>query len=171
MNPSKQSLTIEDPIIKEIQNRTQVCFQCHTCIAGCPVFKAYPAFQPAKIAQELFFNKSVPVLNDIPAFWYCSTCYTCEAKCPQKVDLTHIFFELKNWAVANKVAVPKGIIKEASTMKEGVTAGVSQNILNRRKKLGLPELPPANKEEIEKILEASKFTMKLNSLMELEVEQ
>ncbi|KKK69492.1 hypothetical protein LCGC14_2933480, partial [marine sediment metagenome] len=74
-----------------------------------------------------------------------------------------------NWAIENGGPVPKGIIDEASMMKTGLTIPVAQSIIFRREKMGLPVLPKANTEEIEKILKASKFTDKLDSLISLEV--
>jgi heterodisulfide reductase subunit C len=33
--------------------------------------------------------------------WDCVTCYQCQEHCPQNVEITDIFFELKNLAVKN----------------------------------------------------------------------
>ena len=162
------ALQISDAIIDEINSKTQKCFQCNTCVSGCPVFKIYPDFKPANIARQLFQNESVPMYRDKPAFWLCSSCLTCEAKCPQDVDIAHIFVKLKNWSVDKKQFVPTGIVKEAETMKIGVTAGISQSILNRRKELGLPDLPKSNLDEISKILNSSGFSKKLEELILLD---
>lgn len=159
------TISITDPIISEINEKTQKCFQCNTCVSGCPVFKIYPEFKPAQLARELFLNKSIPMYRDKPAFWLCSSCLECESKCPQDVDIAHIFYKLKNWSVENNVDVPEGIIKEAETMKVGITAGISQSILNRRNDMGLPELPKPNLEEVNKILDNSGFNKKLDNLI------
>lgn len=164
-------LEIDDPIIDEINERTQRCYQCNTCVSGCPVFKVFPDFKPANIARFLFQNKSVPLYHGRPAFWLCSSCLSCEAKCPQDVDITHIFYKLRNWAVEKKFWVPTGIIKEADSMKTGSTAPVSQSIVDRRFTLGLPELPKPNLEEIDKILNNTSFNKKLDYLLQLEVEK
>jgi heterodisulfide reductase subunit C len=78
------------------------------------------------------------------------------------------FFKLKNWAIERGGPVPKGIIDEANMMKTGLTIPIAQSIISRREKLGLPEIPKSNTEEIEKILKATKFTDKLDNL-QLEV--
>ena len=162
------SLPITDPIIDEINLKTQRCYQCNTCVSGCPVFKVYPEFKPANIARSLFQNKAVPVYHGRPAFWLCSSCLTCEAKCPQDVDITKIFYKLRNWAVEKKFYVPEGIIKEAETMKTGSTATISQSIIDRRFQMGLPELPKPDLLEIDKILEHSNFSKRLEGLITLE---
>ena len=162
-------LPINDPIIDEINQKTQRCYQCNTCVSGCPVFKVFPDFKPANIARFLFQNKAVPVYHGKPAFWLCSSCLTCEAKCPQDVDITQIFYKLRSWAVANKFYVPEGIIKEAQSMKTGTTAPTSQSIVDRRFTMGLPELPKADLQEIERILQHTKFEEKLDNLVNLEV--
>lgn len=164
-------LTIDDPIIDEINHKTQRCFQCNTCVSGCPVFKVFPDFKPANIARFLFQNKAVPLYHGRAAFWLCSSCLTCEAKCPQDVDITQIFYKLRNWAVEKKFWVPTGIIKEADSMKTGTTAPISQSIIDRRFTLGLPELPKPNLQEIDKILNNTSFNKKLDYLLQLEVEE
>ncbi|MFW9929049.1 MAG: 4Fe-4S dicluster domain-containing protein [Candidatus Thorarchaeota archaeon] len=160
---------LEDPLMKEIQDHVRVCFQCQTCTSGCPVFRALPKFKPSNIAQQLAREGTVPYIGDMPAYWICAGCYSCETKCPQGVDLAHIFFKLKNWAVENNGPVPKGILSEASTMKTGVTVPINQSVLARREKLGLPELPKPNIGEIDKILNATKFQKKLDNLLNMEV--
>lgn len=159
---------IDEPLMKEIQAHVQVCFQCQTCTSGCPVFKALPDFKPSMVAQQLARDGTVPYIGDLPAYWICAGCYSCETKCPQDVDLAHVFFKLKNWAIDHSGPVPKGIIDEANMMKTGLTVPVAQSIMSRREKLGLPQMPTADTEEIEKILKATKFTEKLDNL-QLEV--
>jgi heterodisulfide reductase subunit C len=159
------SIAITEELLEEINKRTQMCFQCNTCVSGCPVFKIFPEFKPAELARELFLNHSIPMYRDQPAFWLCSSCLTCEQKCPQDVDIAHIFYKLKNWSVENNVGVPEGIIKEAETMKMGITTSVSQSIVNRRKQMGLPELPKADLDEVNKILKNSGFSKKLDDLI------
>jgi heterodisulfide reductase subunit C len=159
----------KDPVLQEVQTQVQVCFQCQTCTSGCPVFRALNTFKPATIAQQLARGETVPYIGELPAYWLCAGCYTCEAKCPQHVDLAHIFFKLKNWAVAHGGPVPKGIVSEAATMRTGKTVVVAQTILDRRKTLGLPDLPQADLHEIEKILIATKFQTKVDELLSLSV--
>ena len=151
--------------MEEINQKTQMCFQCNTCTSGCPVFHVFPDFKPANIARQLFLQKSVPMYKGQPAFWLCSSCLTCEQKCPQDVDIAHIFYKLKEWSVKNNVEVPEGIVKEAEMMETGITVQVSQSITNRRQELGLPDLPKANLDEVSKILKHSGFKERLDNLI------
>ena|SRR3990172_1335508 len=165
------SVVNSDSFMSDIQRHVQVCFQCQTCTSGCPVFKALPAFKPASLAQQLARSKTVPFVGEYPAYWLCAGCYACESKCPQGVELAHVFFKLKNWAVENKGPVPKGIIAEAAMMKTGKTVAVAQSILQRRSSMGLPSLPQADTEEIQRILVSTNFQGKLDALVSLEVQK
>ena len=160
-----------DPLLKEIQEHVRVCFQCQECTSGCPVFRVLSDFKPSYIAQQLARDGTVPYIGDLPAYWICAGCYTCEAKCGQGVDLTHVFFKLKNWAIEHGGPVPKGIIDEAAMMSTGRTVKVANSILSRREQMKLPKLPEPDTGEIEKILTATKFKEKLDSLTKLEVSQ
>ena len=73
---------------------------------------------------------------------------------------------MKNMAVKVKNA-PEGIIAEMTAILEtGVTAGISQSAMKRRVKLELPELPPPDLSEIQKLMEVTGVVAKLNSLKE-----
>ncbi|MHA2363156.1 MAG: 4Fe-4S dicluster domain-containing protein [Candidatus Hodarchaeales archaeon] len=156
-------LPSDDPLVKSIQKETQVCFQCKTCTSICPVFRIKSDFKPAEIAQQLTLNGSVPIIDELPAYWLCAGCYSCETICPQHVDLTHIFFKLKNWALNNGEIAPPGLVTEGNTMYKGITTNISQSILNRRESMKLPDIPKGNTNELERILEATKFKEKLKS--------
>lgn len=130
------------------------CYQCGTCAAGCPVFKQLSQFNPRVIIENVFLKDSEKLFDELP-IWLCSNCYTCSTRCPQGIDVTHVLTLLKNLSVKLQ-NVPPGIITEIEAILEtGRTTAISQSILKKREKLGLPELPEPNIQEIEKLLDVT----------------
>ncbi|MHA1968550.1 MAG: 4Fe-4S dicluster domain-containing protein [Candidatus Hodarchaeales archaeon] len=137
---------------KELYDVIKLCYQCGTCAGGCPVFKQYNKFNPRRIMEKLLLGEFDEKIFDEQQIWYCSMCYTCSTRCPQGIDVGHVIGELKNMAVKVNNA-PPGIVAEMNAILEsGSTAAISQMILKRREKLGLPELPAPNLDEIQKLL-------------------
>jgi heterodisulfide reductase subunit C len=130
------------------------CYQCGTCAGGCPVFRQLSKFNPRTIMENVFLEDSEELFDE-SVIWHCSNCYTCSNRCPQGIDIAHVITKLKNISVKlNKV--PPGIIEEMEAiLKTGRTAVVSQSILKKREKLGLPELPKPDLDEIQKLLEVT----------------
>ena len=73
---------------------------------------------------------------------------------------------MKNIAVKINNA-PAGIITEMTAILEtGITAGKSTSALKKRDKLELPELPPPDMTEIQKLMEVTGVVAKLKALKE-----
>ncbi len=143
------------------------CYQCGTCAAGCPVFTQLSQFNPRVIIESVFLEDSEKLFDDLP-IWLCSNCYTCSTRCPQGIDVTHVLTLLKNLSVKLK-NVPPGIITEMEAILEtGRTAAISQSILKKRDKLGLPELPEPNLQEIRKLLDVTGAVAQIKIIKEEE---
>jgi len=143
------------------------CYQCGTCAAGCPVFKQLSQFNPRVIIESVFLEDSEKLFDELP-IWLCSNCYTCSTRCPQGIDVTHVLTLLKNLSVKLK-NVPPGIITEMEAILEtGRTTAISQSILKKREKLGLPELPEPNLQEIQKLLDVTGAVAQIKKIKEEE---
>lgn len=82
------------------------CFGCQTCTTVCPVVAEYE--NPEKSLDLLphqIMNCMALGLTDMAAgarmIWDCSTCYQCQEHCPQEVQVTDLFYDLKNMAAAD----------------------------------------------------------------------
>ncbi len=152
---------------KELYDVIKLCYQCGTCAGGCPVFKQYNKFNPRRIMEKLLHGEFDEKIFDEQQIWYCSMCYTCSTRCPQGIDVGHVIGELKNMAVKANNA-PAGIVAEMNAILEsGSTAAISQMILKRREKLGLPELPAPDLDEIQKLLNITGAVETLAKLKEV----
>ena len=82
------------------------CFGCQSCTTVCPVVVNYENPQetlgllPHQVMNCLGLGL-VEMASGPRMLWDCVTCYQCQEHCPQNVQVTDIFFQLKNIAVKN----------------------------------------------------------------------
>jgi heterodisulfide reductase subunit C len=73
--------------------------------------------------------------------WLCSSCYTCQERCPQGVRITDFMTLLKNTAV-KEGHEPSGIKAQMGLTKgQGRIYPLDDFDNKKRKKAGLPQLP------------------------------
>ena len=116
------------------------CFTCRTCVAGCPMSAVDDAFNPARIIRMALYGMKKEILES-PFIWLCSSCYTCQERCPQGVRITDFMTLLKNMAV-REGHEPTGIKAQMDLTKgHGRIYPLDDFDNKKRKKAGLPELP------------------------------
>lgn len=80
------------------------CYSCQRCTNICPVVRSYEnpvealGMLPHQIMYSLGIGHKEPALAS-QMIWSCSTCYLCQEHCPNNVELTDIFYGLKNSAI------------------------------------------------------------------------
>ncbi|MDA8137538.1 MAG: 4Fe-4S dicluster domain-containing protein [Desulfobacteraceae bacterium] len=80
------------------------CFECRNCTNVCPVVGSYESprkvlgLLPHEIMHYLALKQKEPVLG-AAMLWACTTCYACQEQCPQGVNITDLFYRLKNLAL------------------------------------------------------------------------
>lgn len=144
----------------------KMCFQCGTCTAGCPSSKetAYKTRKAMRMAQ-LGLKDELLGSDDI---WQCTTCYTCEERCPRGVPIVDVVVAIRNIAVKNGKMFDAHKKTAGALIKYGHAVSINDDVKAMRKELGLPEVPPtvlANdkaKADFDKILAKVGF----NSLVE-----
>ncbi len=80
------------------------CYSCQRCTNICPVVRSYdnPVQALDMLPHQLIYslgigNKEIAMGSQM--IWSCSTCYLCQEHCPNNVEITDIFYNLKNAAL------------------------------------------------------------------------
>src|SRR5574344_153502 len=72
------------------------CMQCGICTGSCPSGR-HTGLNTRRILRDARKNR-VSVLSD-DALWLCTTCYTCQERCPREIPITDALLELRRLAV------------------------------------------------------------------------
>ncbi len=139
----------------------KLCFQCGTCTASCPSGKitAYRTRKLMRMAQ-LGLKEDIISNDDL---WQCTTCYTCEERCPRGVPIVDVVIALRNIAVANGKMHDSHKKTADNLLKYGHTVDCNDKVKDQRTKLGLPQVPPtvlANenaKKDLDTLFQATGF--------------
>ncbi|MBS7656853.1 4Fe-4S dicluster domain-containing protein [Candidatus Bathyarchaeota archaeon] len=149
------------PFSKEVASRyggetVMLCYQCGTCASSCPVAKTTEKFNPREIFRLVLLGERQEVFQS-NAIWLCSSCYNCQERCPQMVELVDVFFALRNIA-AKEGHLPKIYSEFAfALMNDGRIVPVSKFIERKREQIGLPPLKTIGTEALRKILAVTGF--------------
>ncbi|MBU0462192.1 MAG: 4Fe-4S dicluster domain-containing protein [Proteobacteria bacterium] len=97
---SKQNIKSEHLKNSIRANSFSQCYKCTTCTNSCPIVgisENYNAIgmAPHQIMHALSLGLTDMVMNT-SMIWDCLTCYQCQENCPQGVQITDIFYEIKN---------------------------------------------------------------------------
>jgi len=144
-----------------MSERLMYCYQCNHCTYECPVSDAVGAdvYNPRKLILYSFLGMKGNIIGqkENAALWACTTCDTCDEVCPNKIELTHIFYTLRNLSVKAKEA-PAAYITQAKTIWENAKAIPKQPAIQRRREqMNLSELPDPDLGEIQAILKETKL--------------
>ncbi|MBT4288214.1 MAG: 4Fe-4S dicluster domain-containing protein [Deltaproteobacteria bacterium] len=128
---------------KEIYDNENLhhCFNCGTCISGCPASNGDPPLLVRNLARMVILGLEEELLEeDSP--WACVSCSKCEEMCPMDVKPFELILAIRKWQSYNDVTyVPTAIVE---IYKRGYTQAVGVNT-EVRESLGLPDLPTITK--------------------------
>ncbi len=140
------------------------CYQCGTCSGGCPIARiTNGAYNPRRIMEAAILGFSDKLTKDLkPNIWLCTFCQLCVEQCPQHVELTEVFLQIKNVAVREGNA-PAAFQSQAEIILEtGVAVPLGSAMAKRREKLGLPKLKTPPVDEVQKLLKGIGFDKQIN---------
>jgi len=98
--------------------------------------------------------------------WLCCSCFNCQERCPQKVEIAELIYALRNIAVGEG-NIPKIYSEFISALySEGKLVKVASFTEKKRAVYGLPPLRKTDVEAIRKILLETSFGKVLKVLEE-----
>ena len=114
------------------------CFNCGTCISGCPASEAKPPLLIRSLARMVILGLEDALLEeDTP--WTCVTCSRCEEMCPMNVRPFELCLAIRRWQCKNdETRLPTSVIE---IYKRGYTQPVEKGD-DLRKSVGLVEKLP-----------------------------
>ncbi len=142
-------------------NVIKYCYQCNRCTDNCPVAEAKDTFYTKPFDPRLAVLGSLLGYKDLlvsmvsadkSVVWGCTVCDTCDAVCPQGIEVTELLTLLKNVTTTMGVA-PDHIYAQAKAVFESAKAIPSQPAIERRReRLGLPAVAAPDVNEIQTLM-------------------
>lgn len=76
-----------------------LCFQCGACSSGCPMTEEMDLL-PSKVIR--FAQLGMDEVLGYKTIWVCSTCFTCEVRCPRGIDIANVMEALRELRLRSK---------------------------------------------------------------------
>ena len=137
------------------------CFQCGTCGGGCPSGRRTP-YKVRQIVRKCLLGLKEEVITD-DALWMCTTCYTCQERCPRSVKIVEIIKKARNVAAhAGYMAKPHKMTG-VFVINTGHGVPINDAAKALRTKIGLSEVPATTHadagalEEVQKLCKITAF--------------
>ena len=137
------------------------CFQCGTCGGGCPSGRRTP-YKVRQIVRKCLLGLKEEVIAD-DALWMCTTCYTCQERCPRSVKIVEIIKKARNVAAhAGYMAKPHKMTG-VFVINTGHAVPINDAAKALRSQIGLSEVPPTTHadagalEEVKKLCKITAF--------------
>lgn len=127
------------------------CMQCGTCTGSCPSGR-HTGLNTRKIIRDARKNKAAVLSDD--ALWLCTTCYTCQERCPRGIPITDALLELRRLAVKEGFILPEHRSVSEMVMECGHAVPLDEETKKKREELGLDPIPETiqkNPEALEKL--------------------
>jgi heterodisulfide reductase subunit C len=108
-----KEIKIDKAFAKELAQRSGenvfLCYQCRKCASGCPN-RQFMESSPAQFMRyaQLGMTDEMMKQNTI---WYCLSCHTCSARCPQDIDIAHVVDTVRIMVQEKKIKVDSGNTK------------------------------------------------------------
>jgi heterodisulfide reductase subunit C len=125
-----------------ILDRTHVdaCIQCGRCTATCPA--ALPAPLRAREVVRAVQDGDLGVVTDRDDIWHCTTCFSCQERCPKGVLITQAVLWLRAEAVRRGLYPSSHVTALREIASTGNTFPLDDQVRATRGRLSLPLDPP-----------------------------
>lgn len=102
--------TLDREFVKQVTpewEKLLSCIQCGTCSASCPTAYAMD-YTPRQLWQMVRLGMEKEVLAS-QTFWLCTTCKSCQVRCPRDIPIMDTMVALKEYAFQKDINVPEGM--------------------------------------------------------------
>ncbi len=127
----------EEPSLLCFTSELAKCMHCGVCSGSCPSGR-HLSLNIRRLLRRARMGKDV--FND-PALWMCTTCYTCQQRCPRGINIVDSVLELRRIAVHKGVMLPSHRKVAALLLEHGHAVPIDAENRSKRLALGLSELP------------------------------
>jgi heterodisulfide reductase subunit C len=164
-DPAFRQEIFEEPGAEKIA----LCFNCTGCTSGCPMAEQEPEYNIRKFLRMANLGMKDELLNS-PYIWYCTTCYKCQERCPQGVQNVDALLKIRTIAVHNGIMLDNHKKVSQLVLKFGHAVPINDDAKEKRKKVGLDEVPPTVHKFSDALAEVTKL-MNLAGLGEIVAEK
>jgi len=154
-----------EAVAKAEGKKINICFQCGTCTATCPIRRFDKTYNPRLILRETLLGLRKKVLST-NGIWLCASCYSCTQRCPRGVRPAEVIRAIRNLAVREGHIHPFYRMQGSAIATLGRIFGEDEFINEMRANMNLPPLPPVNRKEMSIILQ----DMEVNKILTTERE-
>lgn len=136
------------------------CMQCGVCSGSCPSGR-HMSFNIRKIVKRASGNET-EVLSD-KDLWMCTTCYTCQERCPRGIKIVDGIYKIRTIAVHKGTMLPEHRKVGHMLLDTGHAVPINDETKQKREQLGLDSLPetvhkhPDSLDNVKKLLKSCKF--------------
>lgn len=132
------------------------CYQCGTCASSCPIAKIDSRFNPREVIKLALLGERNEVISTEP-IWLCTSCFNCQERCPQNVEIAELFYALRNIAVKDGYSPNIYADFGSALMSEGRIVNISKFVEKKREEYGLPPLKSVALDDLNTILSETGF--------------
>ena len=135
------------------------CLQCGTCSGSCPSGR-YTEMVTRKIVRDARVGRDI--LHD-PDLWLCTTCYTCQERCPREIKIADAILAIREIAVHEGIMLPAHRKVSQLMLECGHAVPINDAVKKKRERLGMDALPetvhkyPEALSEVQTLLEFCGF--------------
>jgi len=130
------------------------CLQCAICTGSCPVARVIDGYNPREtILKYLLYGEAEDIVGS-DLIWCCTTCRTCEERCPHGISVFELLVRIMNQA-AERGNLPGAVRQAVDCIAEtGRAIRPTSRSQRRRRSFGLDPIPECNTAEIRELLRA-----------------
>jgi len=130
------------------------CLQCAICTGSCPAARVIDGYNPREIILKYLLYGEAEDIAESDLIWCCTTCHTCEERCPHGISVAELLVTIMNHA-AERGNLPQAIRQAVSCIAEtGRAITPTLRSKRTRSELGLDPIPECDSSEIRELLRA-----------------